>query len=160
MDDNVKESNVMFALAVIVGVPETPVAAKVNESNVMLAFPRIKRDAVETSVKSSSVLDKELLINRLAVLDTVTGSNVMLALAVIGGVPETPVADNVKSSKVIEALPRIKRDAVETSAKESKVMFALPTMPLVAACTKGKRPSSACAPSNKRREAMAKPQQD
>lgn len=140
--DTVTGSNVMLALAVMGGVPETPVAAKVNESNVMLAFPRIKRDAVETSVKSSKVLDKDPLMDSLAVLDTVTGSNVMLALAVMGGLPETPVAVSVKPSKVIEASPRIKRDAVETNVKESNVMFALPTMPLVAACTKGKMPSS------------------
>ena len=69
-------------------------------------------------------------MDRLAALDTVTGSNVMLALAVMGGVPETPVADNVKSSKVIEASPRIKRDAVETSVKESRVMLALLVIPL------------------------------
>jgi hypothetical protein len=127
--DTVTGSNVMLALAVIGGVPETPVAAKVNESNVILAFPRIKRDAVETSVKSSSVLDKEPLMDSLAVLDTVKGSNVMLALAVIGGLPKTPVAVNVKESNVMLALDRIKRDAVETSVKEFRVMLALAVMP-------------------------------
>ena len=94
----------------------------------MLAFPRIKRDAVETSVKSSNVLDKEPLINSLAVLDTVTGSNVILALAVIGGVPKTPVAAKVKESRVMLAFPRIKRDAVETTVTGSKAMLALAAM--------------------------------
>ena len=57
----------------------------------MLALPRIKSDAVETSVKSSSVLDKAPAIAILPVLDTVTGSNVMLALAVKLSAAAVPV---------------------------------------------------------------------
>ena len=80
---------------------------------------------METSVKSSSVLDKEPLMDSLAVLDTVTGSKAMLALAAIDNLL---VLDTVTGPKVIDAFARIKRDAVETRVKESRAMLALPVI--------------------------------
>ena len=60
-------------------------------------------------------MDESPLINNFAVLDKVADSRVADNDPVMGGVPETPVADSVAESNVWERLPVIRNTAVEAN---------------------------------------------